>query len=1031
MADEHTTSPNTSAPQVVNVGKWFSAAPELPPDRLISTISAGDEFDGLGRLTVTPSNRLVIHGRNLASYTKAQIFDASGTSRVVPGKLEYRVVDGSSRTASESLTLPLLDYGDNEFHFSLFLDSTDPGVAPLRLTQKFAYARETEEEKEERQKKQGQADEKQKEAEAADFENKQTQNLQKIGNLSQKGSEILKDTAVEPTPAPTGITGDKLSHTWQGKKTEKTGSGAISTYTQASKKLEPKKEKTGPQLRQGFVGQEGKTETGSGAISSYTQAPFQSEPQKENTVNSAYFQSADEQVTGLTQDPNISQRPAPTDLKSSFRDESKPQSAQSTETNKTEPISDIKFPQASRAETLERPNEASQQERFTEPETKQPSFSEKSAPSSNAPQNVGKSPIVKPTAPESFTRPESVQKKVLADRVYQSGGNEGSVPKSVPPNGLSKPQSIAQAIRSSTISTANRSPGRLIGNGKMASEDALVDPDVVEAYQLIDAEVATRRGEYMVRTNGSAMAEMNAQAYKKVKGSIESHVWNRFAIDHSEKAQAFRSQITELDQVMSQQDEVAQESGIQTIISQKLQSVNQKLPPVGVVSKETTRFKNKKELAVENEFKGKFAELEKRNVSLDRKLRGGDLIKTAGGIAIGLSGEKKIEKKQTSALGSSLGAISENRGQTEKGEAPDVAKPQASVIPQKEQAVLEDEPIEEPEEQPFSQPQMRPETTHFDQNLPEEQQRDLAMQRGGQKLSSGQKRKISEARVKHAIEAINKALDGFLNSTAIIVWGSILLIPLGALVGDFLWLFKDQITGIFARPYLRTESMKKMGQEIIKQIKISGKVKGHILAMNIVTVSVPVVMLIIIMVVGCNAPAPGTFSFFGLMGYGDMCNTVSNVTNVGYNIGSSISTGVTSGGQCTALMSGPASAANLLGSCFGNNADRASAIAKAESGGDATRASGVDKCTVDGNVVSWGLFQINLTNHKIGGLDCPSAFDSQYTGSHKNCRVTNQALYQQCVTAAQNPALNIQAACLISSNGKNWNAWGANRICKF
>jgi hypothetical protein len=125
------------------------------------------------------------------------------------------------------------------------------------------------------------------------------------------------------------------------------------------------------------------------------------------------------------------------------------------------------------------------------------------------------------------------------------------------------------------------------------------------------------------------------------------------------------------------------------------------------------------------------------------------------------------------------------------------------------------------------------------------------------------------------------------------------------------------------------------------------------------------------------------------------------------------------------------STANLQNSCFGNNAAQASSICNKESGGNRAIPSGVDKCR-DGNSASWGLFQINLTVHKVGGLNCPSAFSGgAYTSKNHNCTVSNQGLYDQCVAAAKDPTNNINAACGISNNGAHWGQWGANSKCGF
>ena len=129
----------------------------------------------------------------------------------------------------------------------------------------------------------------------------------------------------------------------------------------------------------------------------------------------------------------------------------------------------------------------------------------------------------------------------------------------------------------------------------------------------------------------------------------------------------------------------------------------------------------------------------------------------------------------------------------------------------------------------------------------------------------------------------------------------------------------------------------------------------------------------------------------------------------------------TASGQCQKGV-GSCSPSNL--SIFGGVADQASAICQGESGGTPGIPSGTDICA-DGKSASWGLFQINISANPIGGLDCPSAFSSPYTANDHSCTVKNQALYNQCVTAAKNPGTNAEQAYLIYSNaGKKWMPWG-------
>jgi hypothetical protein len=135
-------------------------------------------------------------------------------------------------------------------------------------------------------------------------------------------------------------------------------------------------------------------------------------------------------------------------------------------------------------------------------------------------------------------------------------------------------------------------------------------------------------------------------------------------------------------------------------------------------------------------------------------------------------------------------------------------------------------------------------------------------------------------------------------------------------------------------------------------------------------------------------------------------------------------TGGSGTGKCDTLQTGPCSVSNLQSS-FGSQAAQASSICNAESQGNTSAPSNTDKCT-DGNPFSIGLFQINLTVHTIGGLNCPSAF----SGKNYKCTVTNQSLYDQCVSTAQDKNKNTQEAVNTYNQG-GWNQWGANKKCGF
>jgi hypothetical protein len=141
-------------------------------------------------------------------------------------------------------------------------------------------------------------------------------------------------------------------------------------------------------------------------------------------------------------------------------------------------------------------------------------------------------------------------------------------------------------------------------------------------------------------------------------------------------------------------------------------------------------------------------------------------------------------------------------------------------------------------------------------------------------------------------------------------------------------------------------------------------------------------------------------------------------------------------GTCSAAPdSSPCGVAQLQNTCMGSNAQNASEICMAESSGNAI--AGGDTAT-NGQPVSVGLFQINLTANTINGLNCPSAFDHPWhapgvCGSgNTGCgpsTITNPGLYAQCVSAAQDAATNISKACSLSGNGATWNAWSTHTKC--
>ena len=122
--------------------------------------------------------------------------------------------------------------------------------------------------------------------------------------------------------------------------------------------------------------------------------------------------------------------------------------------------------------------------------------------------------------------------------------------------------------------------------------------------------------------------------------------------------------------------------------------------------------------------------------------------------------------------------------------------------------------------------------------------------------------------------------------------------------------------------------------------------------------------------------------------------------------GTSLSSGGGTG-KCEALTTGPCSPDNLKSACSWD-AEKASAICNKESAGKESAASTVDICR-DGNVFSYGLFQINLT------CQCKNVFTpvKEKGCVNKACSVSDNSGYQSCVSTYKTISSNISKACQI------------------
>ena len=158
---------------------------------------------------------------------------------------------------------------------------------------------------------------------------------------------------------------------------------------------------------------------------------------------------------------------------------------------------------------------------------------------------------------------------------------------------------------------------------------------------------------------------------------------------------------------------------------------------------------------------------------------------------------------------------------------------------------------------------------------------------------------------------------------------------------------------------------------------------------------------------------------------------LGTATNLG--TGNSSSSG-TYGGSCNVANAGACSVSSLAATCFGNRAQEASRICNLESaGGNPAIPSGSDRLNGgSGPSYSWGLWQINLTTSKVGGLNCPAAFSKpcqspNLVGPSKpgacNSTIINPDLYNQCVAAAKIPANNSAVACTLYRQAGGFRPW--------
>ncbi len=180
-----------------------------------------------------------------------------------------------------------------------------------------------------------------------------------------------------------------------------------------------------------------------------------------------------------------------------------------------------------------------------------------------------------------------------------------------------------------------------------------------------------------------------------------------------------------------------------------------------------------------------------------------------------------------------------------------------------------------------------------------------------------------------------------------------------------------------------------------------------------------------------NPDAPGFGPWNSILTGGDICIQASEDQRPLFDgsitaIPGTVTGGYTgNGGTCAIQQAGPC-AATTLAQYFGTAANQASMICYAESRGVIGSVSATDVMRNDPQrrAFSFGLFQINLTYHRVAGLDCPSAF----RGRNYTARVINEDLYRRCVAAAKNPQHNI-AEAVATYNRTRWREWSTGRLC--
>jgi hypothetical protein len=957
-----TQAENSFLPQKVRLGDFFPSRPGLQKDRIIKDISVGDDdASAISLLTVTPSSEIVITGENLGAYDSAAIITATNEPpRFIPGTITHK-------PTLVSIEFP--DYGSREYNFRLLLNSSQPNVSPILLTQKFVFKRESEKEKDERKRKASEAKDRQAEAEES-FERAQEENVRSAGAVTIKaGAEVLSGIAAgaiaaagsflpgengENTPRTEEEELDRIVHAWPGSKSpkdshEKNGVGNIRKNVISGGGQKDEINSTS-------------NTTSSGQSPVVHQWPGKKEKTSQTTTASAGSLS-----------PSSAERPS--GLQEGAENKGRVDSAAANIENKGVPAS-------------------------ANPRTEDGSLDSANVPQSNKGESKiaskifgGGEKIKQPGDASVFGKGEQVGRRVdgLAGVVSRVGSVRGGKLNGKIVNGSQRGEAPSQSTQSGVSGNISSNTNVNISGSSKGS----VGVNISGSSNMAGAAVTESVGEETIILSTNEVSEK--ASVNSVLGGLQDEPLAEGAGPELPKGQ----------------------SGI-------------------LKGNPAEPFKNKKDIKLEQEYKAKFAEFQRNEKNLNVKFRiPSDLP------GVGQSGKRKgsVRGEQASPRtrrdSSSSGERLSSQEGVSAGTLPDasdsldsrsaitgvplsegnskISKPEfsqgSSFSPIQSSDAVQNTGLSS-QVQPVSEESG--ESNFLEQNSP------------SQDISPVQKKKSSKK--SELPEDVEKAVGtatsewwwaGFGVAAAVFFSGFDFL--LGAIIMDGYWIAHARKPTLFP--------MKKWQKGVTVFANISPFLFAALFVVLVITVAcnMPVYKYIISGVSTVTGNGAGICSNFDISKLGSSSSMTGAQADGGdwKNVGA---------GVCQPLSSGPASVTNLSQSCFGSNAPKASAIAAAESGGNPTSESRSDKCA-DGNSVSIGLFQINLTNHPMGGLNCPAAFTKQYTGSDRSCIVktdaSSQALYQNCVAAAKDPSNNIQEACTISRNGQSWNQWGANNKCGF